>query len=305
MSKVTIYYPEIVSFNILKLLDQLITHKLSIQIMENNKDVRWAKYEPDNQSIIFSNYTQNDIGEHTLSMSVYDDWFSRYFNSTIMVIISMPHPPSAVGKISNITAYQGQDAVVLYIEEGVFYNKNEVFTLTLSMWTDVYFKSKSTQSIFTEISDFSYYEFTFKKNFIGSWGSSLIAVDSFMQTSLVNFSIEVLKWTQLHWLYWNGPNITQWTEWVRGFIIDLSTGEWRVAEFYFESWIIILFVIVMLLITILSDQDVNVSYVLLESITLYWMLFLTFQENEWRIKQYFEQISVVLTHFNLFLFHLF
>ena len=138
----------------------------------------------------------------------------------------------------------------------------------------------------------------FPKNYVGHWNSSVIAVDFFMQTSIIDFSIEVLKWPQEHWLYWNGPEAIDWTEWIPGFLIDPSTGEWRVGASYFDSWVIISFVIVILLLTILTDRDVNASYVLLESITLYWMLFLVFEDNEFKIKHYFAQIKIVLTHLN-------
>ena len=59
------------------------------------------------------------------------------------------------------------------------------------------------------------------------------------------------------------------------------------------------------MITVLSDHDLNASYFLLESITLYWMLFIAFEEGELRIKHYFKQIIVVLTHSNSLLFPLF
>ena len=76
------------------------------------------------------------------------------------------------------------------------------------------------------------------KKFVGVWPSALIATDSYLQTASINFFINVLKWPQNCCLYWNGPKTIDWTEWVRGFLIDRSTGEWRVAQFYFDTWII-------------------------------------------------------------------
>ena len=61
----------------------------------------------------------------------------------------------------------------------------------------------------------------------------------------------------------------------------------------------------MVVTTILSDHDVNASYVLLESITFYWMLFSVFEGREWYIKQYFDQTLVVATHFNILIFPIF
>ena len=164
---------------------------------------------------------------------------------------------------------------------------------------------KSSQINFTNFNPSIYFDIIFKKTYVGNWQSNVIATDTYLQTSLISFSINVLRWSQTNWLYWNGPKASDWTEWVYGFKIDLQTKEWKVSEAYIESWIIILFVIVVLLITVLSDHDLNASYILLESITLYWMLFIAFEEGELRIKYYFKQILVVLTHFNSLLFPLF
>ena len=132
----------------------------------------------------------------------------------------------------------------------------------------------------------------------------IIAYDSFMQTSLVTFYFNVLRWPQSYWLYWNGPRLIDWTEWIKGFVLDPSTGEWKETNSYFDTYAIISFVIVVLLITILSDHDVNASYVILETITFYWMMFSVFNNREWTIKNYFSQITVAITHFNSLIFPL-
>ena len=45
---------------------------------------------------------------HLLTISIYDIWFLKYFNSSVEIEISPSHPPSATGGITDITAYQGQ-----------------------------------------------------------------------------------------------------------------------------------------------------------------------------------------------------
>ena len=77
------------------------------------------------------------------------------------------------------------------------------------------------------------------------------------------------------------------------------------SELLFDKWVIISFVIIVLIITITSDIDLNASYALLENITFYWMLFSIFNVKEYSIKNYFNQISVVITHFNSLIFPLF
>ena len=304
MNKVIIYYPDIVTVNISELLAQSIDHSFVIQILENNKSIKWGNYVPINQSILFSSYDQNDFGEHNLTISIYDGWFLRHFNSNLTVVISLPHPPSSSGKISNITAYQGQKKIYLKVDEGMFYSESQKFMVAPSMWTDARITSNVSQIYFTNFNPPINFGIILEKNYIGRCQSSLVAIDSYLQTSLISFFINVLKWPQPHWLYWNGENAVEWTEWVPGFIIDPLTGEWMTEDYYFDKWILISFAIAVLTMTILTDHDVNASYILLESITLYWMLFSVF-EREWRIKQYFNQISVVITHFNSLIFPLF
>ena len=305
MKNIILYYPRVANVNISKLLLQFIDHRFVVSIQEKNKVITWAKYEANSQSIIFSNYEKIYYGEHILVISIFDEWFSRYFNSTLISIISFSHPPSVTGNISNITAYQGQEVIGIKIHEGVFYKEYEEFSIVFNLWTDAHVDSKSSLTSIVNINPDIYYEVKFKKIFIGSWESNLIAVDLNKQASLIKFYINVLKWPQIHWLYWNGPNTIEWIEWIPGFFVYTPTGEWRILEFYFDSWVIISFAIVVLLMTILSDHDVNASYILLESITLYWMLFLVFDDREWRIKQYFNQLQIVITHLNSASFPLF
>ena len=284
--------------DISKQMAQFLGHTHKVQIKENNKSINWAYYDEKNCSIIVSNFTQNDIGEHNLSIFIYDYWYSRYFSFSLTVIIFYPHPPAILGTIPNITAYQGQENVILKIEEGIFYDLNSNFSVFISFCSDVSTSSKDYQINFTDLNPVTYFQVTLNKNFLGSWKSNIIAFDLSEQASLATFYINVLKWPQRNWLYWNSPNIANWTEWIQGLVIDPSTREWKYGEPFFDKWIIISFTIVVLITTVISDHDVNASYILLESITLYWMLFSVFDGREWKIKQYFDEISIVITHFN-------
>ena len=305
ISNVMVFYPEVTRVNISSFLIQSANHSYNIYIQENNTNIGWIKFEEVSQSIVIFNYNQNHFGMHLLTISIYDNWFLKYFNSSVEIEISPSHPPSATGGIIDITAYQGQKIVKLMIYQGLFYARNNKYLITIKWCTEVDMISKDLKESYINYNSETLLQIIFPKNYVGHWNSSVIAVDFFMQTSMINFSIEVLKWLQEHWLYWDGPETIDWTEWIPGFLIDPSTGEWRVDVSYFDSWVIISFVIIILLLTILTDRDVNASYVLLESITLYWMLFLVFEEKEWKIKHYFVQIKIVLTHFNSFLFPIF
>ena len=195
--------------------------------------------------------------------------------------------------------------VVLKISKGFFYSKNEEFSIVFKFCIDVNPNKNNSEMSFKNFNSLTFLQIIFNKKFVGIWVSNLIAVDSFMQTSIVTFYFNVLKWPQKYWLYWNSPNLIDCIEWIQGFVVDSSTGEWRMSELLFDKWVIISFVIIVLIITITSDIDLNASYALLENITFYWMLFSIFNVKEYSIKNYFNQISVVITHFNSLIFPLF
>ena len=135
-NRILIYYPKVEIIDISKLLTQSINHTYTVKILENTHIVKWASYDPTNQTIKFSNYNQDGYGAHNLTISIYDDWFSRNFDSTIVVVISLPHPPATTGTISNITAYQGQEVIKIQINEGVFFDESETYLVALSLWTE-------------------------------------------------------------------------------------------------------------------------------------------------------------------------
>ena len=138
----------------------------------------------------------------------------------------------------------------------------------------------------------------FNKDFVGNCSSSLIAVDSLVQTASINFNIDVLKCLQDLWIYWNGPNIKDCTQWVSGYILNSSNGIWVTAHEYYDRWFIVTFIIIVFLMTFFTDHDLNASYALLESMTFYWVIFYAFKNKASNISQYFEQLTMIASHLN-------
>ena len=301
-NKIVLKYPKQKLFNISNLFTQLEDHKVSVFIKEKNKEVEWLNYNSLYQIIQVSNITKDDSGVHYLLVYIFDYWYLRYFNTSIILDIRFPRPPIAVGTISNITVYQGQIHAELIIKEGIFYDEDDSFSIIINCWNNVRIISEVSLSSFSSINSQTLLILTFNKKFIGIWPSSLIAADSFLQTASINFFINVLKWPQRNWLYWNGPDTIDWTEWIRGYTVNSQSGEWMMAKFYFDKWIIIAYTIIVLLMTIFTDQDLNASYILLESMTLYWILFIVFENRTWYIKQYLSEIFVIITHLNSLIF---
>ena len=242
LNKIIVYYPRVVKVDISKLLIQSIDHAYNVQILERNIEVKWVKYNYENQILVISNYTKNDYGTHNLSITIFDDWYLRYFNSTLKVTISQPHPPVAVGLIPNITAYRGQDKIVVNIAQGIFLDKDENFSLMVTGWSNTDINTRDSINNFRDMNPLVQLEALLNSKFVGNCTSNIIAYDSYLQTWLVNFNINILQWTQANCLYWNGPNISDWIQWFSGFIIDSTTGEWRLFEYNYDLIIIIIYV---------------------------------------------------------------
>ena len=310
------YYPDEISLiqakyskstetSISKLLNKFANHSFSVSLKENNQDVKWAKYIPDSQSILISNLKINDIGIHNLSVLIFDGCYLKSFTAFVIVQVVVQHPPTVVGTISNMTVYQGQEQIELKINESIFYDKDNFYSIITNLCQDVKISQEVSFQGFKNFNPSSLVKLEFNKHYTGVWKSLLIAIDDILQTASIELYIVVLKWPQTNCLYCNGPNSLDWTQWISGYILDISNGDWVIEHKYFDSWIIIIFTIVILIITILTDHDVNASYVLLENITLYWMLSTVFKSRAWVTKQYFIQLSVVYTQFGAMIFQYF
>ena len=210
-----------------------------------------------------------------------------------------PHnPPTAVGTISNMTAYQGQDKIKLIIQNDIFYDTDDVFSIVINSWNDVLVNTDTSLHNISVSNPTSILDLNFNKDFVGNWSSSLIAVDSLVQTASIKFNIHVLKCPQDHWIYWNGPNTKDCTQWVSGYIVNSSNGKWVAADEYYDRWFIAAFIIIVLLMTFFTDHDLNASYVLLESMTFYWIIFYAFKNKASYTSQYFEQLTMITSHLN-------
>ena len=284
------------------LLNQFANHSFSVSLKEHSQDVNWVKYVPDRQSILISNLTIKNIGVHNLSISIFDGCYLRSFTAFVIVQIFVQHPPTAVGTISNVTAYQGQKQIEFAINEAVFYDKDNYYSIITNWCQDVRI---SQEVSFQGIKDFnprSLANIEINEYYTGIWEAFMIAVDDILQTASIKFYLEVLKWPQTNCLYCNGSNSLDWTQWISGYAIDASTREWVADNVYFDWWIIITFTVIVLIMTILKDHDVNASYILLENITLLWMLLTIFKNQVWTPKQYFNQLSVVYTQLGSLIF---
>ena len=211
-------------------------------------------------------------------------------------------PQLLLEKTQTLLHIKVRNNIKLIIDGDIFYDKDNRFSIVSNFWSNTRISSEVSFSNTNLTQSKTLLSFTLNRNFIGIWLSSLIDVDSFLQTASVNFFINVLKCPQNHWLYWNGPDTIDWTEWIRGYVVDAKSGVWTIDQFYFDKWIIISHSIIVLLMTIFTDQDLNASYILLESVTLYWILFIAFGSRALYIKQYFSQIIVVITHLNSLIF---
>ena len=295
-------YSKSTEASISTLLNQFANHSFSVSLKENNQDVKWIKYISDRQSILISNLTFKDIGVHNLSVSIFDGCYLKTFTTFVIVQVVAQHPPTAVGTISNVTAFQGQEQIELEIKEAVFYDKDNYYSIVLNWCQDVRINQEISFQGIKDFNPSSLAKLKFNKDYTGIWESLMIAVDDILQTASIAFNIIVLKWPQTNWLYCNGPNSSDWTQWMSGYFIDVSTGKWVAENVYFDWWIIVAFTIIILIITVLTDSDVNASYVLLENITLYWILFSTFKSRVLLTTQYFIQLSVVYTQLGSLIF---
>ena len=295
---IKISYPKPKIVDISGLLYQFGINQISISLEENDQKVSWAQYNYDKMTIMFSNMTKQDYGDHILRVLIYNSWLKRFFEAYLVVEIYPKNPPTAVGTLSNMTVYQGQDKIILIMQNDIFYDKDDVFSIIINSWDDVLVNIDTSFKNISASDPSSILDFKFNKNFVGNCSSSLIAVDSLLQTASINLNIDVLKCPQDHWIYWNGPYTTDCTQWVSGYIINSSNGKWVTAYEYYDRWVIVIFIIIVFLMTFFTDHDLNASYALLESMTFYWIIFYVFKNKSSYINQYFEQLTMITSHLN-------
>ena len=266
LDKIYIRYPKENQVNVSSLFDEFANHRTQVYIKEENETVSWTVFDNKSLIVMISNPIFGDYGEHNLTISIFDEWYSRYFESSFVLDIHFPNPPTAVGSIADVTAYQGQDKVELYIDEGIFYDEDDTFSVIIQWWNNLRISDDVSFNNLTLVNPSNNFDLKFNKNYVGKWESQLIAIDSLLQTAIIDFYVDVLKWPQAHWLYWNGPDLKDCALWIKGFEIDGSTGACSMTQVYFDWWIIIVYVIIVLFATIFTEHDLNASYIFLESI---------------------------------------
>ena len=237
---IIVFYPYQTEFSVSKLLTQSINNKYNVTIKENSSFIGWANIVYERQSVVVSNYSLGDTGVHNLTISIYDSCFNVSFESYAIVEILPHHPPVAVGTFPNITAYQGQEQIVIQFHNDIFYDKDDSFIITMKWWDNVLVSNDISSNCIPNSTLSSYFSFKFNNNFYGWCPSKLIAFDSILQTAIISFDINVLQWPQEHWLYWNGPNTMDWIRWDRGFEINTFTGECIIIE---EKQLILVWII--------------------------------------------------------------
>ena len=85
----------------------------------------------------------------------------------MIVLISPPHPPAITETIQNITAYQGQEMVVLKISKGFFYSKNEEFSIVFKFCIDVNPNKNNSEMSFKNFNSLTFLQIIFNKKFVG------------------------------------------------------------------------------------------------------------------------------------------
>ena len=292
-----IRFPSIKEIDISDSISQFKNKNITVKVFENSKIVNWAVYKEENNSILISNYNKNDEGTHNLTLSIYNSWYSKSFDSFILIGLIINPPPVAVNTISDIKAYQGE-TIQLLLAEDLFFDPDDSIQIYLHFCTNILIKTNvSSKQISSDTASY-YLNVDLDRNFIGICKSQAVALDTFSQTATIDFSIDVHIWPQIHWQYWSGPNKSDWIQWKDGYTLNSYTKECEIVDKYFDRWIILVFTAIVLLMTVFTDHDLNVSYILLESITIYWIMFLPFKNNSLYIKHYFDQIDLIITQLN-------
>ena len=171
---------------------------------------------------------------------------------------------------------------------------------SLSLFLEYYIKNFTrldNSTLFYQNQTLTHADIKFENSFVGACESLVFAMDSIYQVASVDYTVKILKWPQQNWFYWNGPNTFDWTQWKYGYQLNTNKNEWEYKGTYFDKWLLLIFMIAVILMTIFTEHDLNFSYQLLESITYYWMMFLVFDDKFLFLKQYFRQIDIVVTQF--------
>ena len=148
-------------------------------------------------------------------------------------------------------------------------------------------------------------ESTFYKSYTGICKAHILGYDDIYQSALLTYYIKILKWPQHNWIYCEGPIQYDWTKCINGYTLDYLTKRWITKEAYIDRWIIIGFTIFVWLATVITNYDSVISVLLLENISIYFVLFIV--ENKYTVvlNFYFEDLISVVTNLSSLLFPLY
>ena len=293
-------------FSISDALTQFSDRKIEVIIEENEKESNLANFISEKQLIDISSYSINEVGVHSLSIAIYDYCYlkSFYLYTTISILPNLP--PAVVGAINEVIGYQGQSMVIQRIINlnSLFYDPgdNVDFAMTecIDNITDVI---SSTMMRYNEAS--KAIESTFYKSYTGVCKAGILGYDALYQSSILQYYIRILACPQNKWLYCEGPDQYDCTKCVKGYFLENSTKIWIRNLHYIDKWIIICFAIIILLIMIVAEYDEDISVLLLENISIYYIMFLIENIYTTSINFYFDDLILVISNMSSLMFPLY
>ena len=146
---------------------------------------------------------------------------------------------------------------------------------------------------------------TFYKSYVGKCKASILGYNYLYQTSILFYNFTILVWPQQNCLYWEGSEKTDWTKCKFGYILNYNTNEWESADTFVDKWIIIGFTICTALATIFTKYDTDICILLLEHISMYFILFMPSNSSNLVASSYFKEVLVAISNMSSLLFPLY
>ena len=146
---------------------------------------------------------------------------------------------------------------------------------------------------------------TFYKSYVGKCKASIIGYNNFYQTSILFYNFTILVWPQQNCLYWEGSEKIDWTKCKFGYILNYNTNEWESADTFIDKWIIIGFTICTIFATIFTQYDTDICFLVLEHISMYFILFISSNSSNLVASSYFKEVLAVISNMSSLLFPLY
>ena len=302
----SVTYPNVLDLSIGDAIAHFLISNISVLVIENMKTANYANFNEESKSIEISGYSLDQIGSHNLTISIFDYWYIEYFDSSVTISILPNLPPAVVGQIDEIIGYQGQSIVVqrnINLKD-LFYDPVDKINFVITVCIDNE-NNNTASTMMRYVKPSMIIESTFYKSYIGTWKAGILGYDVLYQSALLQYHIKIIKWPQNNWLYWEGPNQYDWTKWVNGYVLENSTKQWIVKTRYFDKWAIISFTIIIWLLVLTTEYNADVPILLLEHISIYFLLFMIKNTYTLSINYYFEELTSVVTNMSSLFFPLY